>query len=74
MDQINSFKDMFKSIPDYRTIVLLKFLIQNDKDLSKECGFLKNDVHRSSLEFGNFLSEQNEEYLDSIKKKTREFY
>ena len=29
----NYFKDMFGSIPDYRRIKLLIFLIQNDKDL-----------------------------------------
>ena len=34
---------MFESIPDYRKIVLLLFLIQNDKDLEKECGLQKND-------------------------------
>ena len=43
MDHMNFFKDMIESIPDYRKIVLLKFLIQNDKDLLKECGFLKTD-------------------------------
>ena len=73
MDQIKSFKVMFKSIRDYRTIVLLIFLIQNDKDLSKICGFLKNNVHRSSLEFENFLSEQNEEHLDYIINEQESF-
>ena len=37
---------MFESIPDYRKIVLLKFLIQNDDDSLKECGFFMSDSNR----------------------------
>ena len=36
-------KNLFESIPDYRTILLLVFLIQIDKNLLKEIGFSKND-------------------------------
>ena len=39
MNYENSFKDIFESIPDYRKIVLLIFLIQNDKKFLKEIGF-----------------------------------
>ena len=35
------FEDMFESITDYRKIVLLIFLIQNDENLLKEIGFSK---------------------------------
>ena len=38
MDNVEYFKDMFESIQDYKKIVLLIFLIQNDIDLLKECG------------------------------------
>ena len=65
----NYFEDMLESIPDYRKIVLILFLIQNDKGLLKECGFLKSDVHRLSLDFKNILMEKNEEYLDYIKNE-----
>ena len=41
---------MFESIPDYRKIVLILILIQKDKDLLKECGFLKKRC--SSFKFG----------------------
>ena len=41
MNNVNYFKDMFESIPDYRKIVLLIFLIQNDKNLLKEICFSK---------------------------------
>ena len=57
----NYFKDVFEFIPDYRKIVLLIFLIQNDNDLLKECGFLKNDVYRLSFEFKIILVEENKE-------------
>ena len=34
-DNINYFKELFESITDYRKIVLLIILIQNDKNLLK---------------------------------------
>ena len=50
----NYFKDMLKSIPEYRKIVLMKFLIKDDKNLLKGCGFLKSDINRLNLEFKIF--------------------
>ena len=67
MNNSNYFKDMFKSISDYRKIVLLIFLIQNDKNLLKEIGFGKNDKNFLNLEFKNILLEEFENYLDYIK-------
>ena len=69
MDNINYFRDLFESIHDYRKIVLLIFLIQNDKNLLKEIGFNKNDINRLSIEFKNILIEQHEEWLDYIKNE-----
>ena len=66
MNKANYFIDMFESIPDYRKIILL-FLIQNDKNLSKEIGFSKNDINLLNLEFKNILLEKLENYLDYIK-------
>ena len=68
MNHVNYFKDLFESIPDYRKIVLLMFLIQNDADLLKECGFLKSDNNRLNEEFKKILLEQIE-YLDYIKNQ-----
>ena len=68
MNYENYFEDMFESSADYRKIVLI-ILIQNDKDLSKECGFLKNDSNRLNKEFKTTSKEQNEEYLDHIKNE-----
>ena len=69
MNYESYFKDLFESIPDYRKIVSIIFLIQNEKDFVKEFGVLKNDIHRSGLEFKNILMEENEEYLDYIKNE-----
>ena len=52
---MNYFKDMFESIPDYRKIVLLIFLIQNDKNLLKEIGFSKAVINNLNLEFKNIF-------------------
>ena len=67
MKNSNYFKDIFESITDYRKIVLIIFLIQNDKNLLKEIGFSKNDINFINLEFKNILLEEFENYLDHIK-------
>ena len=63
------FKDLLELIPDYRKIVLLIFLIQNDKKLLHEIGFSERDINCLNLEFKNNLIEQHEEYLDFIKNE-----
>ena len=67
MNNENNFKDMFESIHDYKKIVLLIFLIQNDKNLLHEVGFSQRDFNRLSIEFKNILLEEFEEYLSYIK-------
>ena len=69
MNNINYFKDIFESIHDYKKIVLLIFLIQNDKNLLKEIGFNENDINLLKLEFENILIEQNENLLSYIKNQ-----
>ena len=69
MDNSNYFKDIFESIHDYKKIVLLIFLIQNDKNLLKEIGFSKNDINLINLGFKNILIEQNEEYYTYVKNQ-----
>ena len=66
---MNYFKDVVESIPDYRKIVLLIFLIQNVKNLLKEIGFSKDNINRLNLEFKNILLDQNEQYLDYIRNE-----
>ena len=75
MDNSNYFKNLLESISDYRKIVLLKFLSQNDKNLLKEIGCSKNDINLLNLEFKNNLIEGYEEYLEfvqNIKESAKE--
>ena len=69
MDNVNYFKDFFESIPDYRKIVILIFLIQNDKNLFKKIGFSKKDINLLNLEFKKIIIEEFEEYLSYIKNE-----
>ena len=57
MNNSKYFKDIFESIHDYKKIVLLIFLIQNDKNLLEGIGFSKNDINQLSIEFKNILLE-----------------
>ena len=63
------FEDLFESIPDYKKIILLIFLIRNDVNLLYECEFLKGDIHYLYKKYKNILLELNEEYLDHIKNQ-----
>ena len=67
MNNSNYFKELFESLTDYKKIVLLIFLIQNDKNLLKEIGSSRNDINLLNLEFKNTLLEEYETYLDYIK-------
>ena len=69
MNNVNYFKELFESIPEYKKIVLLMFLIKNDVDFLYECGFLKGDINFIYKEFTSILLELNEGYLDHIKNQ-----
>ena len=71
MNNSNYFKDIFKSIPDYRKIVLLIYLIQNDENLLKEIGFSKNDINSLNLNFKIILLEEYENYFYYIKNEEK---
>ena len=73
MNNTNYFKDLFESIPNYRKVVLLIFLIKNDRDLLLEIGFSERDINSLNKEFKNILLELNEEYLDHIKNQEEAF-
>ena len=60
---------MFESILDYRKIVLLIFLIKNDRDLLHEIGFSQRDIDPLSVEFKNILKNQHKDYLDYVKNE-----
>ena len=69
VNNVNYFKDLFESIPDYKKIVLLMFLIKNDVNFLYECGFLKGDINFLYREFKKILLELNGDYLDHIKNQ-----
>ena len=69
MNNDKYFRDIFESITDYRKIVLLIFIIQNDKNLLKEIGFCKADIKSLNLEFKNILLEKFQDYLSDIKNE-----
>ena len=60
MNNSNYFKDIFKSIPDYKKIVLLIYSIQNDENLLNEIGLSKAVINSLNLEFKNILLEEYE--------------
>ena len=66
---MNYFKDLFESIPYYKKIVLLLFLIQNDKNLFYEIGFRERDINHLNLEFKYILIDQHEEFLVFVKNE-----
>ena len=69
MDNIKFFKDIFEYFHDYKKIVLLLFLFQNDKNLLKEVGFSKKDINLLNFEFKNLILEGYEKNLDYIKNE-----
>ena len=73
MNSVKYFEDLFESIPDFKKIVLLMFLIKNDVNLLYECGFLKGDIHYVYKKFKDILIELNEEYLIHIKNEEESF-
>ena len=73
MNNVNYFTDLFESIPDYKKIVFLMFLIENDVIFLYECGFSESDINFLFEEFKNFLLELNEEYLVRIKNQEESF-
>ena len=50
MNNIIYLKNLFESLPDYKKIVLIMFLIQNDKILLHEIGSSERDNNRIILE------------------------
>ena len=69
MDNVNYFKDLFESIPEYKKIDLLVSIIKNDVNFLYECGLLKGDINFLYKEFTNILLELNEDYLNHIKNQ-----
>ena len=69
MNNLKYFTDLFESIPDYKKIVLLMFLIKNVVNFLYECGLLKVDINFLYKEFKIIILDLNEDYLDHIKNQ-----
>ena len=69
MNNVNYFKDLFESIPDYKKIVLLMFLNKNNVNFIHECRFSKSDINYLYKQFKNNLLELNEENLNHTKNE-----
>ena len=65
----NYFRDIFESIPNYRKIILLLFLIKDHKGFLLEISFSERDISCLNSEFRNVLKKQLEEYLDFVKNQ-----
>ena len=51
LNNVNCFRDLFESIPDYRKIVLLIYLIKDHKNIFREIGFSERNVNYLNSEF-----------------------
>ena len=51
MNYEHHFKDMIESIPDYRKIVIIKFIIKYENKFLLEGGFLKSDFNSLNRKF-----------------------
>ena len=76
MNYDNFSKDIFESISDYKTVVLLKFLNKDDENLLEEIELSESDINRLNSEFNrlnsefkNIKKEQHEEYLEYVKNE-----
>ena len=69
MNNENCFTEFFESIPDYKKIDSLMFLMKNDVNFLYEREFLKGAINFLYEEFKNILLELNEDYLDQIKNQ-----
>ena len=68
MNYKSYFNDIFESIPDYRKIVLVRFL-KKDKDLILEVRFSERYINRLYLEFKNISGEELEDYYSFVKNE-----
>ena len=70
----NYFEDTFESFSDYRKIVLIMFLVQNNENFLREVSFSERFINQLNLEFKNILIEQPEEYLDYITNEEKSVF
>ena len=67
MEDIKYFEDLFKSIPDYKKIVLLCFIIKQDINLLREFGMSENFINELYKQFKKIAENDIDEYNYHIK-------
>ena len=67
MEDIKYFKDMLESIPSYRKIILLCFIIKRDDDILKEFGFSNDFIRKLYEDCKQIMIENIDQYYGHIK-------
>ena len=57
MNNVNYFSDIFESIPVYKSIVLILFVMKNDVNFFYQCGFLNSGLNFLYTEYKHILLE-----------------
>ena len=74
MEEINYFKDMLNSIPYYRKIILLCFIIKKDNSILREFGLTDGFIEKLYNDCEKILENDINEYFSHIKKLRRVNY
>ena len=67
MEDINYFKDMLNSIPYYRKIILLCFIIKRDDTMLKEFGLSDSFIEKLYNDFKQIMISDLDENFSHIK-------
>ena len=67
MEDINYFKDMLNSIPYYRKIIFLCFIIKQDDTMLKEFGLSDDFIEKLYNDFKQIMISDMDQYFSHIK-------
>ena len=67
MEDINYFKDMFESIPNYRKIILLCFIIKRDDVILREFGLSDDFIEKLYNGCKQIMISDMDQYFSHIK-------
>ena len=67
MEDINYFKDMFNSLPYYRKIIFLCFIIKQDYDMLKEFGLSDSFIEKLYNDCKQIMESDMDQNLRHIK-------
>ena len=67
MEDINYFKDMLESIPNYRKIILLCFIIKRDDVILREFGLSDDFIEKLYNDCKQIMTSDMDQYFSQIK-------